>query len=506
MPGRAAISVAAAEGSGASAPGPQALDLAPTAGSAEGGAPKVDVAFDAPSVGQHGDAAAASQPALPADFLSLEPAGGGATARPERGVADAGGPQRMSFANAASATGAADAPLPPPVAVIDRSGDAPEGDGAIAQRFEHTPYKTRFGLEKELALQLHGGGAETEKAVALGLRYLASRQNVEGYWGDQSDFDDKYGYVCVGKSALCLLAFLGAGHTPASNTEYSEVTARAVKFLVEVQIPDNGHFGWTSAYSHGIATYALAETYALTKDESLRAPIEAAVRHTLGNQSRERDVRNGGGWGYFNPDGPHYDSWSRVSISAWQVMALESARLSGIAVPDAAFDGARRFIENAYDDQHGYFRYNHDPSRLNSDYRTLPASTPAALFALSLLGADVTQKQFDGPRRFVLARSPKEYRWRGEQAFVEKGTGNLYFWYYGTLAMFRTGGDAWDQWNARMKQTLLPSQEKDGSWEPIDSYADKAHDTQESRCYTTAMCVLSLEVYYRYFTPLLRVR
>jgi hypothetical protein len=31
-----------------------------------------------------------------------------------------------------------------------------------------------------------------------------------------------------------------------------------------------------------------------------------------------------------------------------------------------------------------------------------------------------------------------------------------------------------------------------------------AGDTNENRSYTTAMCVLSLEIYYRYFTPLLK--
>ena len=31
----------------------------------------------------------------------------------------------------------------------------------------------------------------------------------------------------------------------------------------------------------------------------------------------------------------------------------------------------------------------------------------------------------------------------------------------------------------------------------------EAGDSRRDRSYTTAMCVLSLEVYYRYFTPLL---
>ena len=57
-----------------------------------------------------------------------------------------------------------------------------------------------------------------------------------------------------------------------------------------------------------------------------------------------------------------------------------------------------------------------------------------------------------------------------------------------------------------MKGTLLPAQEQDGSWEPISVYAEMAGDTDRDRVYTTAMNVLTLEVYYRYFTPLLKVR
>ena len=55
-----------------------------------------------------------------------------------------------------------------------------------------------------------------------------------------------------------------------------------------------------------------------------------------------------------------------------------------------------------------------------------------------------------------------------------------------------------------LKAVLLPAQSADGSFEPIDVYAGYAGDNARDRSYTTAMCVLSLEVYYRYFTPLLR--
>jgi hypothetical protein len=67
-------------------------------------------------------------------------------------------------------------------------------------------------------------------------------------------------------------------------------------------------------------------------------------------------------------------------------MALESARLGGIAVPAQVFEDAATFLDNAHDEENGWYRYNHDPERLGSNWPTLPASTPAAMFALSLVG------------------------------------------------------------------------------------------------------------------------
>ena len=159
----------------------------------------------------------------------------------------------------------ADGPRFRELAVSERSGD--EAIVAAADAFEHTPYRTRFGVAKQLALEEHGGGRETEAAVARGLAYLASIQNREGYWGDVDEQDPKYGFVLVGKTGLCLLAFLGAGHTQDSGSEHSRLVQRTLDFLLAVQDEDSGHFARCSSYGHAIATYSLAECYALTKDD-----------------------------------------------------------------------------------------------------------------------------------------------------------------------------------------------------------------------------------------------
>jgi hypothetical protein len=374
------------------------------------------------------------------------------------------------------------------------------------KRWENTPYQNRAGEDKTRALVLNGGTRETEAAVAKGLAYLAKIQRPTGGWGDVENLDEKYGSVAVGKTGLALLAFLGAGHTHLSHTQYSQNALNAVAFLLALQDPESGHFGDSDAYSHGIATYALAECYALSGENALREPLERAVAHILSKQNHAPDPRLFGGWSYYYKDDRVFDRWPRTSITVWQVMALESARLGGLTVPEQVFDDAATFIDHAEDEARGWYRYNHDPSRLSSSWPTLPASTPAALFALSLVGRDITAPEFKRPREFVLTRVPTEYRRGSEDEFVQRGQGNLYFWYYGTLSMFRAGGNAWQRWNAGMKDTLVRGQKKDGSWGPIDVYCSYAQDDEKDRSYSTAMCVLSLEVYYRYYLPLLKVR
>ncbi|MHC5114899.1 MAG: hypothetical protein ACYTGP_10785, partial [Planctomycetota bacterium] len=74
---------------------------------------------------------------------------------------------------------------------------------------------------------------------------------------------------------------------------------------------------------------------------------------------------------------------------------------------------------------------------------------------------------------------------------------NTYYWYYATLAMFQHQGDAWKKWNERVKDELLAHQvtlgRAAGSWPPNDKWSRSG-----GRIYQTAICCLTLEVYYRY--------
>ncbi|MGZ3391656.1 MAG: prenyltransferase/squalene oxidase repeat-containing protein, partial [Isosphaeraceae bacterium] len=75
---------------------------------------------------------------------------------------------------------------------------------------------------------------------------------------------------------------------------------------------------------------------------------------------------------------------------------------------------------------------------------------------------------------------------------------NLYYWYYGTLAMYQHGGESWDRWNALVRDAVVRRQRvyghMAGSWDPDDSM----YGARGGRIYCTALATLTLEVYYRF--------
>ena len=379
----------------------------------------------------------------------------------------------------------------------------PPAFGAIEPSSSIAAHAQRRGRAKLKALEKGGGSAATEAAVLAGLRYLKGIQKRGGHWG-RNTRHEKYGDFRLGKTGLALLAYLGSGHTHEEKGEFQETVQRGIAWLIERQ-GRNGHFGDSAAYGHGIATYALAEAYAMTRDGRLRLPLRKAVNRILDAQSTSRNRSKNGGWSYYYRDLERtHDRWPRMSVSVWQIMALKSARIGGIGIPNEVFDRARAYVENSHDEQLRAFRYNHDPEWLENAYPTLPGTTPAALFALQLLGGKRDTRGYRTGLAYIDQR-PVMQSWRrySDRQFATLGLSNLYYLYYGTLALFFEGGDRWTQWNERLTSLLVENQSGDGSWRPISYYAEYAADGNEDRAYTTAMSVLMLEVYYRYFTPLL---
>jgi hypothetical protein len=404
------------------------------------------------------------------------------------GAENATTPDRRLLEHASERTSAAAAPDPAlllPGFDPSAAADPPSIDEMldtlrlpVERTVETDPFPQRAPETRMEVVERMGGDEATESAVARALEWLARHQHADGRW-DGEDFDHECtecgdpatAPVDTALTGLALLAFLGADHTHEKDGPYRDTAQRAIDWLIDHQDRDGGFMarGSETMYSHGIASIAISEAYAMTGDERLKTPVERAIRFILDAPSSEI-----GGWRY--APGQAGDT----SVTGWQVMALASARKAGMDLPETALDHVRRWMDLVrHPIERG--RYAYQPGRQYTD-----AMTAEGMFIRQLLGVSRDDADMRASARFLIENPPN---WERDA--------NTYYWYYATLAMFHYQGEAWERWNESLKNELVPRQittgKAAGSWDPADQWADIG-----GRVYQTAICALCLEVYYRY--------
>ena len=196
-------------------------------------------------------------------------------------------------------------------------------------------------------------------ADGLGLQWLATHQSTDGRWSlDAFHQRHQCGQQCThqgsvhsdtGATALALLPFLARGETHRSGS-YKKVVSAGLRWLVADQ-DGNGAFHSIAdgkMYSHGLATIALCEAWALTEDRQLRGPAQRAIDYVIAAQS------GSGGWRYF----PRVDA--DTSVLGWQMIALVSARAGGLLLNPNPMAGASRYLDSAQVDKAGS-QYSYTP-------------------------------------------------------------------------------------------------------------------------------------------------
>ncbi len=326
------------------------------------------------------------------------------------------------------------------------------------------PFGFRSKEERVDALRKYGGDAGTEEAVLKALRWLAKVQNPDGSWGDRGNRP--------GISGLALLAFLGHGETP-SSPEFGKNVGAAIKFFISGFDRTSGFFCRESdTYNHAIATFAVSEAYGMTREPGLYEVMNLAVAKIIEGQ------RTQGGWDY------RYGNSSRrdLSVGGWNIQALTAAKHASCknesmrkSLAKAAYD-----LKKHYDAASGIFLYDNETKRES----LVPVGT---LCLIEIEGME--SAEFKGGLKFLLSNDKME--WRKDIQWP------LYTWYYQTLTFFKSEKN-WSKWNSQMKRILLANQMEDGHWEsPGDVFGVGGMDF---KVYSTCLCCLMLEVYYRYFT------
>lgn len=335
---------------------------------------------------------------------------------------------------------------------------------------------------REIALQ-RGGSQETEAAVELALAWLAENQSRDGRWNPrllQGGREDKvFGHdregagtnADTGITALAVLAFLANGYSHLEGP-YQDQVKQGLEYLVSNQASDGSLAGraklFARMYCHSMSLLAISEAYAMTGDRRLAVSVQRGVNYSVSAQ----DPKDGG-WRYQPGDD------GDMSQFGWQVLALHSAELAGIDIPKQTQMRMGKFLNLCCI----------SPSKGIAAYR--PGHGPNTTMTAEALVCRHLLKQPIDPKMQLEATD----RIMGDLPSNDRV--NMYFWYYGTMAMYLTGGDDWHRWNQQMKTTLLDSQVTDGadrgSWNANGLWAGYG-----GRTYSTAMAALTLEVYYRY--------
>ena len=330
-------------------------------------------------------------------------------------------------------------------------------------------YSLREGaLANPAVMAKLGGSPETEAAVSKALAFLAATQEPNGRW-DLGKNKGRAGHD-VAATAFALLAFYGRGERHDIECKYRDNVKRGLDWLLSQQNVATGDLRGPNPpgqgmYDMGIASLALFEAYGVTKDTALRPRVIAAIEFLADSQHEE------GGWRYTPKER------GDLSVTGWMVMALASAEMSGIPVPEKTKAGVVNFLKRISGGKDGgAYGYTDSPGKGG---RGSGAMDVVGFFCAQLHGASA-----NAARAFESASYLKTTGFKLE---------DIYYTYYGSLAAYQNQGPLWRDWKAKMHAEFLKAQTGDGSW-----LLTGPHSGGMGPVIVTALVTLCLEAHYRY--------
>ena len=392
-----------------------------------------------------------------------------------------------------------------------------------------------------------GGGATqgTEKAVLEGLRWLVRHQKPDGSWGilslksicdtDKPCFDPKESYTehaDEGLTAMALLCFLGAGYSHESKQDLVD-TARAKRYKIGEVVKngltwlvkrqnDQGYFSKDQVfmYNEALCALALTESYGLTQNRYWKDPAQKAINFLQRAQRPNPSGTGAWGWRYSSrseieakyPGGSLDETGKKelfdsdTSVTGWVIMALKSAIISGLQVDKNAMDGGLAFCKwvTANDGLVGY----NDPKNAGLTVQGR-GDDKFDYHATSMTSLGICIRVFCEHDPNDAFFEPAAQRLIKDLPTVDKDRRKIdyYYWYYGSLALNqldgpdspRKSGKYWGPWNKAMVDAVISLQDTQerscnrGGWIQPDRWAYAG-----GPIYSTAINVLTLEVYYRY--------
>lgn len=372
---------------------------------------------------------------------------------------------------------------------------------------------------RQTATEARGGDYKrVSDLVTSGLSFLAGEQNPDGsfpvelfakkntgrkiqWFPDTWAADIKAGRdndcTPIGATGLAALCFLGNGDVDLPQARGLDrnkpVAGKAVKWLLAQQDPATGAFGKKNPHwclNHAQATMAAIEYCGLTRN---RDNIEPACQKAVDFLLTMLDPS--GGFAYV----PKSNAQPNLEATAWALMALATAREAGLKIADEqkAFSTTATMLANLRG-MNGAVAFAPDQMAQAGTVRDWMGMYLTSVMLLS--GTDNGKSKDDVVQKFAAPVynpawiNPWEQNTEPAKASISSRSRELrpndYF--FATMAMRYYGGPEWNLWQKAMFKVLELWKDPDHSFRAND-------DLIKSRglVWSTALCILSAESYYR---------
>jgi hypothetical protein len=355
--------------------------------------------------------------------------------------------------------------------------------------------------------------------VKGGLKWLADRQQKDGRFSEK-------GFMY--NEALATMAMCEA-YALTNARQWKDSARKGLGYLLESQKPNPGGVGlWGWRYGpRGPAEQAKAEAEARlaqaeTELKAAQSELERLeAEKTAGTvaedayaqqKSELSDAIKKHGQDVYEARGAIEEASADlydvdISVTTWVVMALKSAEIAGLEVPQEAIDGALAYTRHVSRDDGlvGYVSPGQAGIKIpgERDHYVYHTGTMSALSMLvrTFLEKDVEDPFLEAAAQHIVLDLPT----------ISKDNLSIdyYYWYYATLALNqfdgpdspRKSGKYWTPWNKALIEAIPSLQDKSkerdvctrGGWLVDDRWSSHGY-----ALYNTAINVLTLEVYYRF--------
>jgi hypothetical protein len=327
---------------------------------------------------------------------------------------------------------------------------------------------------------------QVEGSVDHALAWMASQQAADGSFPTAS-------IAQPAVTSFCVMAYLSRGYQPGPGP-YGRQLEKAIDYVISCQQEDGlicrevpgpvyefktpTH---TAAYNHAIAGLMLGEVYGQVsgaRAKAARVAIQKALQYTRELQARPKPELDHGGWGYIRQSLAWLDG--DMSVTAWHLMFLRSAKNAEFNVPKEYADDAVAYVRRNWDPSRGVFLYHR-------------GSSPSR----GMMGAGILALSMAGEHRSAIAQAAGD--WLLQHPFNRFGEmiGGLdryyYSMYYCTQAAAQLGGRYWTGIYPPAVETLLGVQHENGAF----PFEPNAEDVVFGQCYSTSLAVLAMTPAYQ---------